>query len=78
MNTVELRAHIAHQLADISDNTVLEEINAMLNFKATESIFRCTAEQRKAIAQAQQAVARGERVSHENMKESVELCLNEN
>jgi hypothetical protein len=78
MSTAELRAHIVHRLADISDTIFLEKINTMLDFKVSEPIFRCTEEQHKAIAQAQQAVARGESVSNEEMKKAVELCLNGN
>jgi len=78
MSTVELRSHIAHRLAGISDINVLVEINAILDFKASDPIFRCTMEQREAIIQAQQAVANGDYVSHDDVQNAVELCLSEN
>ena len=77
MSTADLQTHIAQRLYSITDVNVLEEINAMLDFKAAEPIFRCTEEQRAAITQAQQAVAKGEGISSEEMKKAVELCLNE-
>jgi len=78
MSTAELRTHITHRLATISDTDVLAEINAILDFKISNPIFRCTMEQREAIAQAQQAVANGEFVSHDDVQKAVELCLSEN
>jgi hypothetical protein len=78
MSTAELRAHIVHRLAGVSDSRVLEEINAMLDFKVSEPIHRCTEEQRKSIELARQAVAKGEVVSSEDMKKAVEVWLNEN
>jgi hypothetical protein len=78
MNTAELQTHIANRLVNVFDINVLKEINNMLDFNISEPIFRCTKEQREAIAQAQQAVARGESVKNEEMKKAVELCLNEN
>jgi len=78
MSTAELRAQIVHRLAGVSDNGVLKAINALLDFKTTESVFQCTAEQRDAIMQAQQAIARGEGITNEEIKNTVELCLNEN
>ena len=41
-------------------------------------IIRCSDEQRQAIALAQQAVARGEKVYHKDVQKAVELCLSEN
>jgi len=78
MSTAELRTHIVHRLATIYDANILEEINSMLDFKISDPIFRCTKEQREAIAQAQQDVANGEFVSHEDLQKAVELCLSEN
>ncbi|MCL2416359.1 MAG: hypothetical protein FWD02_00280 [Bacteroidales bacterium] len=78
MSTAELRTHIVHRLATIYDANVLEEINSMLDFKISDPVFRCTKEQRVAISQAQQAVANGEYVSHEDVQNAVELCLSEN
>jgi hypothetical protein len=78
MSTTELRAHIVHRLTNISDTNVLKEINAMLDFKTAEPILKCTEEQRQAIMQAQQTIANGKSLSHEDVEKSVELCLNEN
>jgi len=78
MNTTELRAHIVHRLANVSDTDVLREINTILDFKTAQPIFRCTEQQRKAVATAQQTVAKGESIRHEDMKKAVELCLNAN
>ncbi len=78
MSTAELRAHIVHRLEGVSETDVLEEINAMLDFKVAEPVFRCTAEQRDAIRKVQQSVAKGECVSHKEMKNAVELWLSEN
>ncbi|MCL2683072.1 MAG: hypothetical protein FWE63_06285 [Bacteroidales bacterium] len=46
--------------------------------EVSESTFRCTEEQRRTIVQAQQAVARGEKVYHKEVQKAVELCLSEN
>ena len=78
MSTAELRAHIVHRLSDISDTNFLKDINTMLDFKIPDPIFRCTEEQHRAIARAQQVVARGESISNDEMKKAVELCLSEN
>ena len=77
MSTAELRTHIVHRLTNISDRKVLEEINSILDYQVAEPVFRCTQEQRKAIAQAQQTVARGEKINHKEMKKAVELWLSE-
>jgi len=52
-------------MKDITGNSV----------KTPEPIIWCTEEQRRAIVQAQQSIARGESVSNEEMKKAVELCL---
>jgi len=78
MNTADLQAQIVHRITGIYDNSILEEINSILDFKTTEQIFRCSEEQRLAIAKAQKAVANGEFISNEEMIKAVELCLNEN
>jgi len=77
MNAIDLRTHIAHRLADVPDSA-LKEVNAMLDFKISEPIIRCSDEQRQAITLAQQAVARGEKVYHKDVQKAVELCLSEN
>ena len=77
MNAIDLRTHIAHRLADVPDNA-LEEVNTMLDFKISEPIIRCSDEQRRAIALAKQAIAKGEKVYHKDVQKAVELCLNEN
>ena len=60
-------------------SAVMQNINLDITWsKITEPIFRCTAEQREAITQAQQAVARGEGITNKELKNAVELCLNEN
>ena len=78
MSTVELREHIVYRLANIYDRNVLEEINTILDYQVVESVFQCSREQRKAITQAQQTVAKGDKISHEEMKKAVELWLSEN
>ena len=78
MNTLELRTQIVHRLADISDIYLLEEVNALLNFKSAERVYKCSKEQRCAIFEAQQAIKRGESLNNYEMQQAVEECLSEN
>ena len=78
MTVVQLRADIAHRLANISDFVFLEEISKMLDFNESETIFRCTAEQREAIAQAQQSIAQGDYVSESEMNQTVQVWASAN
>jgi energy-coupling factor transporter ATP-binding protein EcfA2 len=75
MSVSGLRTQISHQLAVISDIHILEEINAMLDLKNTEQVYRCTEEQRRAIFEVQEAMKRGESVSNKEVKQAVEICL---
>ena len=78
MTVVQLRAHIAHRLATISDFDFLEEISKVLDFKESEAVFRCTAEQYEAIARAQHSIAQGNYVSESEMNQVVQLWANAN
>ena len=76
MSTAELRASIVHRLDNIYNPSILEEIDAMIDF-ISEPVYHLTKEQHQAVVQAQQAVARGEFISDEEMQKAVDLCLSE-
>jgi hypothetical protein len=75
MSVAELRANIAHQLDNIHNPFILKEIEAMIDFKVSVPVYQCTPEQRAAIIEAQEQVARGDFFTDEEVQKAVELCL---
>jgi hypothetical protein len=67
MNTLELRAQIVHQLADISDIHVLEEINNFISIV----IVPTKSELKKSIDEARN----GKYFIAKNAKDAIAKCL---
>jgi hypothetical protein len=78
MSITELRANIAHQLDCIHNPLVLEEIEAMIDFKVSEPVYHFSDREHLSILQALQEIEKGEFISDEDLQKSVELCLNGN
>lgn len=76
MSTVELKEIIKLRIDQINDEGVLDEINAVLNYKNSD-ILILSQEQKISIAKGQNDIAAGNFIEHNQLFEEIDQWLKE-
>jgi hypothetical protein len=77
MTTFELKDILIHKIAAINDKSFLVAINTIIDTKSEKLIFKTTPEQRQAIREGQDQLARGESFTNDQVEVEIDKCLNE-
>jgi predicted transcriptional regulator len=77
MKIAELKEIIAQRIAGINDKTFLSAINTILATKSESTVYITTPEQKLAIQEGREQIARGEFFTDEEVKKEMEEWLKE-
>lgn len=77
MKTAELKNIIVQRIAGINDKTFLSAINTIVETKSKSTIYKTTPEQRQAIQEGREQIARGEFFTDEEVKKEIDEWLKE-
>ena len=76
MSTIELKEMIKLRIDQINDEAILDEINAVLNYKSSDIMF-LSQEQKMSIAKGQSDIAAGNFIEHNQLFEEIDQWLKE-
>jgi predicted transcriptional regulator len=77
MTTIELKDILIHKIAAINDKSFLAAINTIIDTKSEKLIYKTTPEQRQAIKEGQDQLARGESFTNDQVEAEIDKWLNE-
>ena len=77
MTTIELKDILVHKIAAINDKSFLAAMNTIIDTKSEKLIYKTTPEQRQAIKEGQDQLARGESFSNDQVETEIDKWLNE-
>ncbi len=75
MSTIELRRLITEHLSQIEDISFLNAINAILESKVSEGIYKLSDFQKERIEVARQQLKNGETISHNDLQKEIDQWL---
>jgi predicted transcriptional regulator len=77
MTTIELKDILVHKIAAINDKSFLAAMNTIIDTKSEKLIYKTTPEQRQAIKEGQDQLARGESFTNDQVEAEIDKWLNE-
>jgi len=77
MTTIELKDILVHKIAAINDKSFLAAMNTIIDTKSEILIYKTTPEQRQAIKEGQDQLARGESFTNDQVEAEIDKWLNE-
>ena len=77
MKKAVLKEIITHRIAGINDKTFLSAINTILAAKSESTVYITTPEQKLAIQEGRDQIARGEFFTNEEVKKEMDEWLKE-
>jgi predicted transcriptional regulator len=77
MTTIELKDILVHKIAAINDKSFLAAMNTFIDTKSEKLIYKTTPEQRQAIKEGQDQLARGESFTNDQVEAEIDKWLNE-
>lgn len=76
MNTAELKIDLINKITSITDEVKLREILQLLEFQADKSMFETSEEDKNAIMEAKEQIAKEETLTYEEVQKEIKKCLN--
>lgn len=76
MSTAELKIDFISQIAGITDEVRLKEILHLLAFQSDKSTFITTEEEKRAIMEARDQIAKGEVITNDDVQKEINEWLN--
>lgn len=76
MNTAELKINLINKITSITDEVKLREILQLLEFQADKSMFETSKEDKNAIMEAKEQIAKEETLTYEEVQKEIKKCLN--
>jgi hypothetical protein len=77
MTRIELKDILIHKISAINDKSFLAAMNTIIDTKSEKLIFRTTPEQKQRVKKAQEQIARGEGISHDQVIADIDKWLSE-
>jgi len=77
MTTIELKDILVHKIAAINDKSFLAAMNTIIDTKSKKLIYKTTPEQRQAIKEGQDQLARGESFTNDQVESEIDKWLSE-
>ena len=77
MTTIELKVILVHKIAAINDKSFLAAMNTIIDTKSEKLIYKTTPEQRQAIKEGQDQIARGESFTNDQVEAEIDKWLRE-
>ena len=77
MTTIELKDILVHKIAAINDKSFLAAMNTIIDTKSEKLIYKTTPEQRQAIKEGQDQIARGESFTNDQVEAEIDKWLRE-
>ena len=77
MTTIELKDILIHKIAAINDKSFLAAMNTIIDTKSEKLIYKTTPEQRQAIKEGQDQIARGESFTNDQVVAEIDKWLSE-
>jgi predicted transcriptional regulator len=77
MTTIELKDILIHKIAAINDKSFLAAMNTIIDSKSEKLIYKTTPEQRQAIKEGQDQLARGESFTNDQVEAEIDKWLSE-
>jgi predicted transcriptional regulator len=77
MTTIELKDILIHKIAAINDKSFLAAMNTIIDTKSEKLIYKTTPEQRQAIKEGQDQIARGESFTNDQVEAEIDKWLRE-
>jgi predicted transcriptional regulator len=77
MTTIELKDILIHKIAAINDKSFLAAMNTIIDTKSEKLIYKTTPEQRQAIKEGQDQIARGEFFTNDQVEAEIDKWLSE-
>jgi predicted transcriptional regulator len=77
MTTIELKDILHHKIAAINDKSFLAAMNTIIDTKSEKLIYKTTPEQRRAIKEGQDQLARGESFTNDQVEAEIDKWLSE-
>ena len=77
MTTIELKDILIHKIAAINDKSFLAAMNTIIDTKSEKLIYKTTPEQRQAIKEGQDQLARGESFTNDQVEAEIDKWLSE-
>jgi predicted transcriptional regulator len=77
MTTIELKDILVHKIAAINDKSFLAAVNTIIDTKSKKLIYKTTPEQRQAIKEGQDQLARGESFTNDQVEAEIDKWLSE-
>jgi len=77
MTTIELKDILVHKIAAINDKSFLAAMNTIIDTKSKKLIYKTTPEQRQAIKEGQDQLARGESFTNDQVEAEIDKWLSE-
>jgi predicted transcriptional regulator len=77
MTTIELKEILHHKIAAINDKSFLSAMNTIIDSKSEKLIYKTTPEQRQAIKEGQDQLARGESFTNDQVEAEIDKWLSE-
>jgi len=77
MSTAELQTDLINQIKGITDAVKLEELLQFVRFNTDKTVYVTNDEEKRAVAEAREQIARGEVISNEDVQTRIKKWLEE-
>ena len=77
MSTAELQTDLINQIKGITDTVKLEELLQLVKFNTDKTVYVTNDEEKRAVAEAREQIARGEVISNEDFQAEIKKWLGE-
>jgi hypothetical protein len=76
MSTIELRHHIIEKLSLIDDDSFLNAIKTIIEFKVNEGVYKLSDFQKKRIESGRDQLKKGQSISNDTLQKEIDQLLN--
>lgn len=75
MSAAELQMDLINQIKNITDTVKLEELLQLVKFNTDKTVYVTNDEEKRAVAEAREQIARGEVISDEDVQAKINILL---